>query len=277
MKRLFIALQYVLPHHLLSRLVYVAVRWTWTPWKNLLIRTITRAFAIDTAEAARSAPHEYRHFNDFFTRELKPGARPIAGNDALACPSDGKISRAGKIEGDTLLQAKGRRFTLEALLAGRSDLAGTFHNGRFVTIYLAPSNYHRVHMPVTGTLLETIYVPGRLFSVSPLTVAHVPKLFARNERLICRFATDHGEVVVILVGAMLVSGMETVWAGECGHGRAIVTEAFEDGPRLARGAELGRFNMGSTVIVLCPENTVEWAPLDPEQPVRMGEALGRWK
>ncbi|MDX1569251.1 MAG: archaetidylserine decarboxylase [Xanthomonadales bacterium] len=277
MKRLFVALQYLLPHHLLSRLVYVAVRWTWTPWKNLLIRVITWVFRIDTQEAVRRAPDEYVHFNDFFTRELTADARPIASGDVLACPSDGKISQAGKIEAETLLQAKGRHFTLQALLAERTDLVEIFENGHFATIYLAPSNYHRVHMPVTGRLTETIYVPGRLFSVSPLTVANVPNLFARNERLICCFETDHGEVAVILVGAMLVSGMETVWGGECGHGRRVVTETFEAGALLQRGEEMGRFNMGSTVIVLCREGTMEWTGLTQEQPVQMGEAIGRWK
>lgn len=275
LQRLFVATQHVLPHHLLSRVVYVVVRWPWRPWKNLLIQVIARAFSIDTSEARRAVPTGYRTFNDFFTRELVDGARPIAPHGRVASPCDGAISELGPIAGDRLLQAKGRHYRVGDLL-GQPDAAEAFAGGQFITLYLAPYDYHRVHMPIAGRLLDTTYVPGRLFSVSPLTTRRIPDLFARNERLVCRFSTELGELAVVLVGAMLVSAIETVWDGELTRHRTIHRESWrESDVRLDRGAELGRFNMGSTVILLFPEGTVRWdAGLGPEHRVRMGQALG---
>ena len=276
-QRVFLTFQYLLPHHLLSRLIHHATRWRWRPWKNFLIRRICRTYNVDLDEVQRQVPDEFVSFNDFFTRELVDGARPLPTEaDAVACPSDGAISQLGDIDGDVLFQAKGRDYQLADLLGGRQDLAARFQDGVFATVYLAPRNYHRVHMPLAGRLVETTYVPGRLFSVAPLTVGNVPRLFARNERLICMFDTpDAGPMAVILVGAMLVSAIETVWDGEMSRSSEVRTTSYADRDvTLERGAELGRFNMGSTVILMFGADTVSWGAYTCDQPVRMGQRLG---
>jgi phosphatidylserine decarboxylase len=280
--RAFIALQHVLPQHGISRLVHAAAR-SQTPWfKNLLIDRFVRSFRPNLSDAVLTDPLAYDSFNAFFTRALQPGARPLPDDpQALACPVDGTISEIGRIEGDRLLQAKGRHYTLEALLADRREWVERFHGGSFATIYLAPYNYHRIHMPWHGTLRETWYVPGKLFSVNRVTADGVANLFARNERIVCFFEDGRLQYGLILVGALNVGSMETVWHGEVAPRWPRLLTRLEAGdpsrPFAARrGEEMGRFNMGSTVILLFPKDTVEWdQDMVSGRIVRMGETLGR--
>lgn len=273
-----ILLQYVLPHRLLSRTVYWATRRTWRPWKDFLIGQIVRRFQVDLSEAQTSDPAEFEHFNAFFTRALKPGARsahPLA--DALLCPADGRVSQAGPIRAGRIVQAKGQDYTVAELLASDED-ALAYADGSFVTVYLSPRDYHRAHMPLSGVLQSTVHVPGRLFSVAPAPVASIPRLFARNERLVCHFQGEHGPFVVVMVGAMLVSSVSTVWSGlEIPPYASRVTRRDwrEKNIRLERFAEMARFNMGSTVIVLLPPAVGEIdAGLAPEQAVTVGQRIG---
>jgi len=274
--RLFAWLQYVLPQHALSRLVLRATR-VRTPWfKNWLVRGFLKLYAIDMTEAAEPDPLSYGSFNEFFTRALKTNARPVAQDPrAIACPADGVISQAGRIEGDTLLQAKGRRYTLGELLAAR-PWASRFEGGCFATIYLAPFNYHRVHMPLRGQLKETVYVPGRLFSVNAATALHVPRLFARNERVLTLFDSACGDFALILVGALNVGSIATVWSGDITPAaRRVITVLPPRPSTLLQGAELGRFNMGSTVILLFEAHRARWhVGVQPGASVRLGESLG---
>ena len=205
---------YPLPHHAISRLTYRLTR-IQTPWfKNLFIRWFAWQFEVDWNEALYQRPQDYPHFNAFFTRPLREGARPIAGDAAtVICPADGHISQIGAISEDAVFQAKGHEFSVTALLGGDSSRAQPFRNGSFATVYLSPRDYHRVHMPLAGKLRETVYVPGRLFSVAPHTTRTVPGLFARNERLVSIFDTNAGPMAVVLVGAINVAAIETVWAG----------------------------------------------------------------
>lgn len=282
LEKAFSVLQYLLPHHLLSRLVGYLAR-SRVPWvKTLFIQLFMKQFDIKLSEAQIETPEQFENFNAFFTRALKPEARPIdAEADTIACPADGALSQLGPIRGADLLQAKGRHFSLYELLGGDSELASTFSNGSFCTIYLSPSDYHRVHMPFTGTLREMLYVPGRLFSVNQATTRHVPDLFARNERAVCIFDTDAGPMAVILVGAMIVAGIETVFAGQVTPTPRHVQRQRFDQPEkitLAKGDELGRFLLGSTVILLFPQDSAEFnTSLSPDSPVRMGESLGRFQ
>ena len=276
---LSVLLQYLLPHRLLSRVVYWATRWTWRPWKNWLIATIARKFAIDTSEAQQTDPFAFATFNAFFTRALKPGARTApADPSAIACPADGRISQLGAIGGGRILQAKGQDFTVAELL-GDETAAAAYTRGIFVTVYLSPRDYHRVHAPLAGTLRETLHIPGRIFSVAPFAVERVPRLFARNERLVCHFEGAHGPWCLILVGAMLVSGVETVWSGVeiPPYASGIERKDWRSrGLSFARFAELGRFNMGSTAILLLPGASAELDPaLTFEMPVKVGQPLGR--
>ncbi len=261
-QRAFIALQHRLPHHLLSRIVHYAARCPYGPWKNFLIRRFLQAFAVNLAEAAEPDTFAYPHFNAFFTRALRPDARRIDPDArAVVSPVDGTVSQAGRIEDRELFQAKGHHFSLDALLAGDRLLVEAFRDGEFATIYLAPYNYHRIHMPLSGSLTATIHVPGRLFSVNAAMTAQVPELFARNERIICTFDTLCGRLAVILVGALFVGSMSTAWAGEItpvARQRPTLLPAPAAPVRLERGAEMGRFNMGSTVIVLLERGRVRW-------------------
>src|SRR5690606_21688216 len=274
-------LTHVLPHRLLSslarRLAYSENPRT-SAW---LIDTVTRRFGVDLSEAEQPDPRSYRSFNAFFTRALREGARlPDPDPRALLMPADGRISQAGTIgSGDQagrIFQAKGQSFTTAELLAD-AEAARVYEGGAFATVYLSPRDYHRVHMPWTGTLLETAHVPGRLFSVGPAAVTHVPRLFARNERLACHFDTGFGPMAVVMVGAMLGSGVETVWSGVeiPRYGREVRrTDYRGQGIALERFAEMARFNYGSTVIVLLPPGVAELAPgLAAESPVRLGERL----
>ena len=271
------ALTYVLPHRLLSSLARTLAYSTNPSIKQWLIDTVTRKFGVDLSEAAEPDPRAYPSFNAFFTRALKPGAR-IADPDpsALLMPADGHISQCGDIVDGRIFQAKGQSYTAAELL-GDAEAARPFADGLFATVYLSPRDYHRVHMPWTGTLRETVHVPGRLFSVGTAAVADVPRLFARNERLVCHFDTEFGPTASVMVGALLVSGVETVWSGveipayadrisrKDYRGKGIVLERF---------AEMARFNYGSTVIVLLPKDAAMLDPsLKAEMPVRLGQRL----
>jgi len=220
----------------------------------------------------------YRSFNAFFTRALRPGARTI-DSSAIVSPADGAISQLGPIEGERIFQAKGQAFSTLELLGGDAQMAALFENGSFATIYLSPRDYHRVHMPCVGTLRQTIYIPGRLFSVNQLTAANVPRLFARNERLVCLFDTAHGPMALVLVGAMIVAGIETVWDGQVAPPLTNSTPSRKDfsaNPiQLEKAAEMGRFKLGSTAILLFGRNAIQWqAALAAGTPVRMGQKLG---
>ncbi|MDX1605959.1 MAG: archaetidylserine decarboxylase [Candidatus Competibacterales bacterium] len=273
--------QYLLPQRRLTRLVYRLTRIR-TPWfKNALIRVFRAAFRVDLDEAESPDPHAYAHFNAFFTRALRAGSRPLSDAGAC-CPVDGTVSQAGRIEAERLYQAKGRDYTLSELLADET-MARAFHDGHFATLYLAPRDYHRIHMPVAGQLVRMIHIPGRLFSVSPLTTRVIPRLFARNERVVCLFDTDHGPLGLVLVGAINVASIETVWAGAITPPLGTAVQRWDypaEGAQqvsLARGAELGRFNMGSTVIVLTAAGALRLADgIRPGARVRMGQALGQF-
>jgi phosphatidylserine decarboxylase len=290
--RLFVLLQYPLPHHFLSRLVMLLTRLKMGPVTRGMISFFVRRFKINLNEAAETSISAYPSFNNFFTRALKPGVRPVVvGEREIACPVDGAVSQAGAIEQDRLYQAKGHDYTLEALLGGDAKLAEEFANGSFATIYLSPRDYHRIHMPDAGRLRRMLYVPGRLFSVNTTTARQVPGLFARNERMVCVFDTAHGPMAVILVGALFVGSMETVWGGPPAwinlHGPAkphrhpgVKYWDYTQHPEqitLARGEEMGRFNMGSTVILLFAENAMQLdAAMREGEPVKLGQLLGMW-
>jgi phosphatidylserine decarboxylase len=280
-ERLFVLMQYVIPQHTISRAVYWATRSRRSWLKNWLISRFLGMFPVDMAEARQPDPHGYPSFNDFFTRELRPGLRVIAQDaDAIVSPVDGVVSAAGLIADSTLVQAKGQSYTLEGLLAGAASWTARFHDGTFATIYLAPFNYHRVHLPLEATLREAWYVPGRLFSVNTVTAAAVPRLFARNERIICLFDTPAGPMAEILVGALNVGSMSTVWHGEVTpKARRVPTRlsTAATGTTRGRGEEMGRFNMGSTVILLFASGRAIWeTDLTPGRRVRLGERIGRW-
>jgi phosphatidylserine decarboxylase len=273
-----ILLQYLLPHRLLSTLALRLARWRWRPWKDFFIGLIVRRFRPDMTEAVQPDAHAYPDFNSFFTRALRDGARsPDSDPRTLLMPSDGRISQLGRIERGRIFQAKGQHFSVTELL-GDAAPAAPFADGWFVNVYLAPRDYHRVHMPWTGTLRETLHVPGRLFSVSPATARAVPRLFARNERLVCHFDCDFGPMAVVMVGALLVSGVETVWNGIDipPYARAPVKRDWRSrAVTLPRFAEMARFNYGSTVIVLLPGSGIALdASLAAEAPVRVGQRLG---
>ncbi|HLS84004.1 MAG TPA: archaetidylserine decarboxylase [Arenimonas sp.] len=273
-----VALQYLLPHRLLSRLAYGVARVRVGWFKDWLIGLVIRRFGVDMNEAANPDPRSYLHFNAFFTRALKPGARQAdPGPDTLLMPADGKISQAGRIEEGRIFQAKGQAFSAAELL-GSEAMAAPYADGWFANIYLSPRDYHRVHMAWTGELVETLHVPGRLFTVAPWGVRAIPRLFARNERLVCHFETEFGPMCAVMVGALLVSGVETVWNGEeippYAH-RPVRRDWRGQGVRLERFAEMARFNYGSTVILLFPKQAVELDAFATETPTRVGQRLGR--
>lgn len=275
------ALTQVMPHRWLSSLARSLAYSKNGAVSRWLIDTVTRKFGVDLNEAANPDPRSYETFNAFFTRALKPGARvPDPDPNALLMPADGRISQCGAIEDGRIFQAKGQSFTAAELL-GDAALAEPFANGLFATVYLSPKDYHRVHMPWNATLRETVHVPGRLFSVGPAAVRHVPRLFARNERLACLFDTDFGPMAMVMVGALLVSGVETVWGGVeiPRYGDRIAKKDYRGrGIALERFAEMARFNYGSTVIVLLPPGVAQLAPtLSAESAVKLGERLGTVK
>jgi len=279
MKFLFILFQHLVPHHLLSRLVGKLASAT-TPWlKNFLIRRFINNYRVNMEEALHSEPHDFKHFNDFFTRELKPGARnPDLSAGTVISPADGAISAIGDIHGDSVFQAKGRDFSLSVLLGSEAD-ATAFLDGSFVTVYLSPKDYHRVHMPMAGTLRSMRYIPGRLFSVNQTTAESIDSLFARNERAVCLFETDAGPMAVILVGAMIVAGIETVWSGQVAPSKFDLSEhdytMQHPAIQLGKGEEMGRFKLGSTAIVLFGPGAARWTEeLGTGASVRMGETIG---
>ncbi len=273
-----VALQYVFPHRLLSRLVMWATRVRLKAWKTFLIQQIVRRFNVDLTEAVEPNLDAYPHFNAFFTRALKPGARAAdADPQALLMPADGNISQVGRIEAGRIFQAKGQSFTAAELL-GDAAAAAPYVDGWFANVYLSPRDYHRVHMPWRGKLIQTLHIPGRLFSVAPWAVNAIPRLFARNERLVCHFETDFGPMCSVMVGALLVSGVETVWNGvdiPPYASRPIARDWRARAIELDRFAEMARFNMGSTVILLFPKDAVVIDQFLHQQPVRVGERLGR--
>ncbi len=276
---LFVWLQYLLPQHALSRLMnrFTRLRVEWL--KNAFTRWFIGHFNINMAEAQVSDYRLYPDFNSFFTRALKPGARPLdTAEDAVLCPVDGTVSQARNIDGDQVFQAKGQSYSLTQLLGGRAETSRPFDNGLFTTLYLSPRDYHRIHMPVAGTLREVIHVPGKLFSVNPVTTRRVPGLFARNERVVCLFDTDCGPMAMVLVGAIFVASIETVWQGVITPpaGKEIRRWDYSDkGIRLKAGEEMGRFNMGSTVIIAFAHDRVRWEEnISEGTPVRFGQRLG---
>jgi phosphatidylserine decarboxylase len=280
--RLFVGLQHVLPQHLLSRGIHRLARVRAKPVKNAVIGAFVRGFRPAMHEAVQPDPLRYASFNDFFTRELRPGARTIAAApDALACPVDGTVSQVGELAGSRLIQAKGRHYALDALLGSVPPWGERFAGGSFATLYLAPYNYHRIHMPLAGTLRGAWYVPGRLFSVNATTAASVSGLFARNERVVCVFEDGPLAFAMVLVGALFVGSISTVWHGDvtpCSPRRLrhLPLDASRAPLRLEKGAEMGRFNMGSTVILVFPPRTIEWASaLAPLERIEVGQSIAR--
>lgn len=276
----FVFSQYLAPQHLLSRGAGKVAECRVESIKNNIIEWFINQYGVDMSEAAVEDPRAYEHFNDFFTRALKPGAREIAeGDNVIVSPVDGAISQIGNIEQGQIFQAKGQSFNVVELLGGDQECAQAFMGGQFSTIYLSPKDYHRIHMPIAGTLRDMYYIPGKLFSVNPVTTAKVPRLFARNERVAAIFDTAAGPVAMVLVGAMIVASIETVWAGlvapqakqvkHFGYGESA--EAISIG----KGEEMGRFKLGSTVVMLYPKDSVNFEQnLQAESVVRMGQRFG---
>ena len=276
---LFAGLQYLLPKHLLTRLIYRLARVRYSAIKDTLIRSFVKVYDVNVEEIAQQVPEDFATFNEFFIRELQPGARPIdPAANSIVSPVDGTVSMAANIDGQHLIQAKGIEYSLDDLFAIDLEEARAFSNGIFATIYLAPYNYHRVHMPIDGELVSAHYVPGDLFSVNEATVASLPGLFRRNERLNLHFATAFGPATLVFVGALNVGSITTPWTGEIRPRKKGVVESMKltDAPiPLSKGDLLGWFNMGSTVIFLLPERAGTWSErLEPGAKVRMGEAIG---
>ncbi len=276
--------QHLLPQHFLSGLMYRLTRISWPPLKSLLIKNFIRIYHVDMSIAAIPDPEQFQTFNEFFTRALKPAARPLdPAMNVIVSPVDGVVSQHGRITGGKLLQAKDRDYTVEQLLGGDRELASRFANGEFITLYLSPKDYHRIHMPLTGTLQSMTYVPGRLFSVSPATTLAIDNLFARNERLIQIFQTEIGQVALVMVGAIFVGSMETTWAGQVTPAR-IRNQWTRNYPgsgqpvQIIKGGEMGRFNMGSSVILLFEQDRLNWdASVRAGLEVRLGRKIAEMK
>lgn len=278
--RLAVLPQYLLPQRALTTLAGRVAHTQGGAWTTALIRRFVARYGVDMSEAAEPDISRYASFNDFFTRSLKPGARPLAQADWI-CPVDGAVSQSGAIEGDQIFQAKGHRYSTSALLGGDAALAAQFANGHFATIYLSPRDYHRIHMPCAGRLQRMVHVPGTLFSVNPTTARGVPGLFARNERVVCLFNTTNGPMVLVLVGATIVGSMATVWHGQVNPPRSGQLRSWsytDQNIHLEQGQEMGRFLLGSTVVLLFPPGPLhfnaDWAPA---KPVRLGQAMAQCK
>ncbi len=265
-------LQYILPHHFLSLLMRGITRIHWAPFKNAFIGRFIRLYKVDMNLAIKSKATDFSCFNDFFTRALKPEVRPLATEkNALLSPVDGAISEFGLIKQGRLIQAKGIDYSLTELLGDNDALSERFQEGQFITIYLSPKDYHRIHMPITGQLKGLDFIKGRLFSVNTTTSRLVPRLFARNERLVNLFGTRAGDMALIMVGAIFVSSMQTVYNGVA---NAKNSQTF-DKVSLNAGAEMGRFNMGSTVILLFEKDKIQWSNrLKVAKTLKMGESIG---
>ena len=267
MNSLFILLQRLVPHHLFSRLVG-SIAESRTGWlKNLVIKTFVRIYNVDMSESARHNAEQFVNFNDFFTRELADSARTIEGD--ITSPADGTISALGRIEHNQIFQAKGLTYSLEKLLA--TSAVGDYINGSFITIYLAPSNYHRVHFPLDSSLTASRYIPGKLFSVNQVTANSIPDLFADNERLVCETKTSHGPVSIIMVGAMIVAGIKAIWKDEPYPPGKILSESFDTPIEFIKGDELGQFHLGSTVILLF-QDEINWL-VSPGEEIKFGDPL----
>ncbi len=267
------------PHHAISRVVYLLTRLR-GPQVKPMIKWFVERYGVDMSEAEEPEIGYYQTFNEFFIRPLRHGIRPIApGENTLACPCDGTVSQAGEVRAGAIMQAKGRGYSALDLLGGDKTAAADFANGRFATLYLAPHDYHRVHMPLDANLTRMIHVPGRLFSVAEWTVEEIPRLFARNERLVCLFDTAAGPFAMVLVGAINVSAIETVWSGLVIPPRGKKTSEYDyrhTRKEISKGDEMGRFNMGSTVILLTGNN-VQWLPhIGAGQKVKMGQLIGHF-
>jgi phosphatidylserine decarboxylase len=276
--RLAVLCQYLIPKQALTTLAGKFAESEAGSLSTSVIRWFVKRYGVDLSEAVDGDPVSYRSFNEFFTRPLRAGARPLANADFL-CPVDGAISQFGRIDRDQIFQAKGHHYSTTALVGGDSELAARFEDGAFATLYLSPRDYHRIHMPVAGRLLRMMHVPGALFSVNPVTARGVPGLFARNERVVCVFEAEFGCFILTLVGATIVGSMATVWHGTVNppRGKEIRQWHYADQQiRLHKGQEMGRFLLGSTVVMLFPKNvlrfTTDWVP---ERPIRMGEAMGQ--
>lgn len=271
-----VLLQYCLPQHHLTGCIYKLTRIKQACFKNVLIRLFIRLFKVDMNSSTKQQPEDFQHFNEFFTRELKKETRPIAKSQIIS-PVDGYLSQFTSIKKQTLIQAKGHDYTLKDLLAHDLEAVNQFEDGEFSTLYLSPKNYHRIHMPVHGRLLKMVFVPGKLFAVNQHTTKTVPNLFARNERVIIHFETEFGPMILIMVGAIFVGSMETVWYGQITPSKIRTIRKWDyqnDDLEFIQGDEIGRFNMGSTVILLFPKETIEWdKTLVQNQEVIMGQGL----
>ncbi len=273
--------QYLVPKHFLSTLMHWLMNRE-TPWfSQFIIKQLVKFYGVNLAEAERTAIEDYRSVNDFFTRCLAADARPIDANtNSIVSPADGKISQSGTLKHNQLIQAKGYDYSIEALLGGDISLAKSFYNGDFAVVYLSPKDYHRIHMPMDGKLLSMTYVPGDLFAVNPATVRMVPDLFARNERLVLSFETAIGPMVLVMVGAIFVGSMETVWQGKItpDYGTSLKYWDYTDQSlHFAKGEEIGRFNMGSTVVMLLPAEKTQGLTSHDDMPVLMGRAIASMK
>jgi phosphatidylserine decarboxylase len=274
--RLAVLPQYLFPKRALTVFAGWCANSRATWWTHNVIPWFIRRYGVNMGEAANSDPRSYATFNEFFTRALRAGARPLA-QAPFVCPVDGAISQFGPIAGGQLFQAKGHSYSARALVGGDAALAAQFEDGDFATIYLSPKDYHRIHMPCDGKLVRMVYVPGELFSVNPVTARGVPGLFARNERVVCVFDTAHGPFINVLVGATIVGSMATAWHGVVNPPRTAEVRTWDYADQniiLKQGEEMGRFLLGSTVVMLFPKNTVHfsrtWAPA---KAVRLGEAM----
>ena len=275
-----INLQYVTPKHLLSRIVGKLAQAELGSITTFFIKMFIKQYNVDMSEALHSEPEHYASFNAFFTRALKPDARSIDSRDEVIIHAvDGTISQFGDINCDSIFQAKGHEFSLTSLLGGKPDIASPFKNGKFATVYLAPRDYHRIHMPIDGTLTDMLYVPGELFSVNPLTAQNIPNLFARNERVVALFDTEIGKMAMVLVGATIVASIETVWSGTVTPpaGKNVQHWSYEKdneaSVQLSKGDELGRFKLGSTIVVCFEQDTIDFNALTSGQVTRLGEPM----
>ena len=270
--------QYLMPKLAMTRLAGLVASAEWGAVTTWVIKRFVKRYNVNMNEAANADPAHYKSFNEFFTRPLKDGVRPLSRSEWV-CPVDGAISQCGAIERDQIFQAKGHHYSTRALVGGDAALAAQFQNGQFATLYLSPRDYHRIHMPMAGKLLRMIHVPGDLFSVNPTTARGVPGLFARNERVVCEFETEKGPMVLVLVGATIVGSMATVWHGQVNPPRPGTVREWRyesQDVRLQKGEEMGRFLLGSTVVMLFPENSLRF-PDDwlSTRPLQMGEAMSK--
>ena len=270
--------QYLMPKQAMTQLAGHLANAEWGRFTTWVIKRFVKRYQVNMAEAVHADPAHYKSFNEFFTRPLKEGVRPVADSQWV-CPVDGAISQCGPIYKDQIFQAKGHHYSTRALVGGDEQLAAQFQNGHFATLYLSPRDYHRIHMPIAGQLLRMIHVPGDLFSVNPTTARGVPGLFARNERVVCEFETEKGPMVLVLVGATIVGSMATVWHGQVNPPRPGMVREWRyetQAVQLQKGEEMGRFLLGSTVVMLFPQNSIQF-PADwlSTRPLRMGEAMSR--